>query len=171
MQLRTTGESAAFNLGALALLGSIGSILAAFGFQHIGGYVPCELCYMQRIPYYVGIPLLFVTLVALSAGHARLSAGLFFVAALVFLAGAGIGVYQAGAEWGFWPGPATCSGEQSITSQAGSLLDALKTTQVVRCDVAQLRILGLSFAGWNVVVSMALFAMAVNAAFRAAPAR
>ncbi len=171
MQVRSSGEAAASNLGALALLVSIGSILTAFGFQYIGGYTPCELCYLQRIPYYVVIPTLFVTLVLLTAGYPRAAAALFFVAALVFLSNAGIGVYQAGAEWKFWPGPATCSGDQAITSRAGNLLNELKTTNVVRCDVAQLRILGLSFAGWNVVVSLALFALAINAAFRSVPAK
>ncbi|MBL8566996.1 MAG: disulfide bond formation protein B [Hyphomicrobiaceae bacterium] len=166
MQARSSGEAAAFNFGALALLGAIASILAAFGFQYIGGYIPCELCYLQRIPYYIAIPGVFATLVVLSAGYPRAAAALFFVVALVFLSNAGIGVYQAGAEWKFWPGPATCSGEQAISTKAGSLLNDLKTTNVVRCDVAQLRIFGLSFAGWNVVVSLVLFALALKAAFR-----
>lgn len=169
MHAETRSQMSAFNLGAATMVAAIGVLLAAFGFQYIGGFVPCELCYLQRIPYYVSIPLLFVTLTTLTAGYPRLAALLFFAASLVFLANAGLGVYQAGAEWKFWPGPTSCSGEQPIAKQAGSMLDALKTTAVVRCDVAQIRILGLSFAGWNVIVSMVLFALAIQAAFRAAP--
>ncbi len=162
-------QMSAFNIGAAAMLGAIALVLAALGFEHIGGYVPCELCLLQRVPYYAVIPLLFVTLPLLTAGHARAAASLFLLASMLFLATAGIGAYQAGAEWQFWPGPTSCSGEQPIAQQAGGLLDALKTTTVVRCDVAQLRILGLSFAGWNVVAGLILFAMATQAAFRAAP--
>ncbi len=169
MKSRTRTEMAAFNLGAGTMLAAIAVLLAAFGFQHIGGYVPCELCYLQRIPYYIAIPVLFVALTLITAQYPRVSALLFFLAALAFLANAGIGVYQAGVEWKYWPGPASCSGEQAIAQQAGGLLDALKKTSVVRCDVPQFRMFGLSFAGWNVLVSFGLFVMALQAAFRAAP--
>lgn len=169
MKSRTRAEMSAFNLGAGTMLAAVAVLLAAFGFQHIGGYIPCELCYLQRIPYYVAIPVLFVALTLITARYPRVSALLFFLAALAFLANAGIGVYQAGAEWKYWPGPTSCSGEQPIAQQAGNLLDALKTTTVVRCDVAQFRMLGLSFAGWNVVVSFLLFLTALQAAFRVAP--
>ena len=40
---------------ALAMAATVGG---ALGFQHIGGYIPCKLCYEQRIPYYVGAPLM-----------------------------------------------------------------------------------------------------------------
>lgn len=165
----TIARTRAFNLGAFTMVTALAVLITAFGFQYIGGYQPCELCYLQRIPYYVAIPVLFGALVAVSAEQPRTAALLFFLAALVFLTNAGLGAYQAGAEWAFWPGPTTCSGEQPISQQAGNLLDALKTTNVVRCDVAQLRILGLSFAGWNVLVSLALFTLALKTAFRAAP--
>lgn len=169
LHARPATGAAAFNLGATALLIALGAIVSAFGFQYIGGFKPCELCYLQRIPYYIAIPMVFAALVMVSAQYPRFAALTFFAASLVFLANAGLGVYQSGAEWHFWPGPSTCSGEQAITGNAGNLLDALKTTSVVRCDVAQIRILGLSFAGWNVVVSLFLFALAIKAAFRAAP--
>ena len=49
----------------LAMAATVGT---ALGFQHIGGYIPCKLCYEQRMPYYVGVPLMAVALLS-SALH------------------------------------------------------------------------------------------------------
>jgi disulfide bond formation protein DsbB len=40
---------------ALAMAAVVGT---ALGFQHLGGYIPCKLCLEQRLPYYVGVPLM-----------------------------------------------------------------------------------------------------------------
>jgi len=140
------------------------TILAALGFEHIGGYLPCPLCLEERYAYYAGVPVLFLALVLLSAGLHRSAALLFLLASLAFLANAGLGTYHAGVEWGLWSGPDACSGAQEITTSAGGLLDALSTTSVIRCDEAAWRFAGISLAGWNVVVSLLVFAMSLRAA-------
>jgi disulfide bond formation protein DsbB len=89
---------------------------------------------------------------------------LFSLVALAFLANAGLGVYHAGAEWRFWPGPDSCAGAQEITTSAGGLLDVLPNTNVIRCDEAAWRFAGISLAGWNVVVSIAVAALSLRAA-------
>ena len=89
---------------------------------------------------------------------------------LIFLVGAALGSYHAGVEWGFWPGPADCGG--AAPPAAGSMADFLKqleTTRVVSCTEAAFRVLGLSMAGWNVVVSLALAGFAAAAARRPRP--
>ena len=95
---------------------------------------------------------------------ARLALGL---AALGLLYGAGIGVYHAGAEWGFWPGPSDCGGGTGANpGQVGDFLNQLQSTKVVDCSVAAMRVLGLSLAGWNAVVAFALASLAGTAAAR-----
>ena len=74
-------------------------------------------------------------------------------------------VYHAGAEWKFWPGPDTCAAGAMTSDATKSILERLKNTQVVRCDEAAGRFLGLSFAGWNVFLSLALCIGALQAAF------
>ncbi len=156
-----------YRFGATALFLAAISILTALGFQYIGGYQPCMLCLEQRYAFYAGIPALFVAL-ALTAGEKRgFAAALFFLVALAFLANAGLGVYHAGAEWKFWPGPMTCGGGQSLTTSAGGLLKDIEGIKVVKCDEAALRVLGLSFAGWNVVASLLIMALTLRAAFAA----
>jgi len=46
------GRGSDYQLGALALFIAAFTILTALGFQYIGGYVPCMLCYMERYAYY-----------------------------------------------------------------------------------------------------------------------
>ncbi|MEE8530724.1 MAG: disulfide bond formation protein B, partial [Hyphomicrobium sp.] len=83
---------AAYKAGALALIISGGAILTALAYEYIGGYAPCPLCLEQRYAYYVGVPLLFIALVFVSADH-RYPAGLIFLfVSLAFLANAGLGV-------------------------------------------------------------------------------
>jgi disulfide bond formation protein DsbB len=46
----------------------------------------------------------------------------------------------------------------------GDFLNQLQTTRVVSCTEAAWRFLGLSLAGWNVLISLALAAFAAMAA-------
>lgn len=158
------GRGADYRFGAAALFLAIVAILTALGFQYIGGYVPCMLCLLERYAYYAGIPVLFIALILASGGYRTAAAVLFFVVGLAFLANAGLGVYHAGAEWKFWPGPATCGGGESLTTSAGSLLKDIQGIKVMKCDEASFRFLGISFAGWNVVASALIMALAFKAA-------
>lgn len=161
-------KSPAYFLGSLVLFGATAIILTALAFEHIGGYAPCPLCLQQRYAYYAGIPLAFFALVAISADLRRLAAVLFLVVAVAFLINTGLGVYQSGAEWGWWPGPDSCSGGSGVVTNAKDLLSSLETTSVIRCDEASWRFAQLSFAGWNAVLSLILFTLALKAAFASA---
>jgi len=160
-------KTQAYELGGLMLFVAAAVILAALAFQYIGGYQPCPLCYQQRYAYYLGIPLLFGGLVALSSEQSRAAAIVFFLVSLAFLINSGLGVYQAGAEYGFWPGPAACSGAQAISTSADGLLGAIENTKVIRCDKPEWWFLGLTFAGWNALVSFVIFIGSLKAAFAA----
>jgi disulfide bond formation protein DsbB len=153
----------AYRLGGMALFLASAVILVALGFEHLGGYVPCPLCLQQRYAYFAGIPLLYLAM-ALAAEMPRTAALLFLAVALAFLVNAGLGTYQAGAEWKLWAGPATCSGAQPLPATAADLLKGLAESRVIRCDEASWRFAGLSFAGWNVVVSLLIFGAALKAA-------
>jgi disulfide bond formation protein DsbB len=158
-------QTDAFRWGALVLSAAAAVILAALGFEHIGGYVPCPLCLQQRYAYYGGIPLTGAALVLLATSRARLAALLLLAVGLMFAVNAGIGVYHAGAEWGYWPGPQSCATAQPLPSKAADLLKDLADSRIIRCDEASWRFLGLSFAGWNVVLSALLGVGAMRAAY------
>jgi len=140
---------------------SSATILTAWGFQLIGGYLPCPLCLEQRVPYYVGVPVALLAIWLAAVGRVRASRILLFAFAVVMAYGLYLGVYQAGAEWGFWQGPTDCATADTSVRSAGSLLQTLSKTKLVSCTEPALRIFGLSFAGWNAVVSLILVLVAL----------
>lgn len=157
----------AAGLLALGMSVTVGTALA---FQHLGGYIPCKLCLEQRFPFYLAIP---IALLALAAWALKLPAPvarvLLLAVAIVMSWSVYLGVYHAGVEWSLWAGPADCGVVAAPTISGGAgVLDALDTVVPPSCDDAAGRFLGLSFAGWNVVASTALAAIAYVAAFRRA---
>jgi disulfide bond formation protein DsbB len=150
----------------VAVIGAA-AILGAYFFQYVMKLAPCPLCLDQRIPYYVGIPLALVLAFAASRRAPVTLVRLGFAAlAVIFLVGAGIGIYHAGIEWKFWPGPAECSGPLQSIGSGGDLLSQMQATSVVRCDEAAWRLIGISLAGYNVLISVALVLIAGLAARR-----
>ncbi len=149
---------------ALVLAGvSFAALAAAWAFQ-FAGYAPCSLCLEERIPYYAAVPGgLLAAYLARSAP--RLAAFIVAAIALAFLYNAGLSIYHAGAEWRFWAGPETCTSNGDIL-QPKSLSEALRHNDAPRCDVAALRIFGVSLAGYNVLISGALAALGGLAAWR-----
>jgi disulfide bond formation protein DsbB len=149
---------------ALVLAAAVATIGGAYVFEYALGYVPCPLCLMQRKPYYVAMA---IALAAALVPSRTLARGGLAALALVLVVSAGLGVYHAGVEWGLWLGPSDCAG--SPAPAAGSVTDfmqSLQKTRVVSCTEAAWRFLGLSLAGWNVVISLALAAFAALAAAR-----
>ncbi len=145
----------------LILLLALATIAGALVFEHVLGLRPCPLCLQQRYPYYAAMPIALAT--ALVARPAGVRAGLTLLA-LVFLVSAGLGAYHAGVEWGWWPGPSDCAGASPTSSgTVGDFLNQLQTTRVVSCSEAAWRLLGLSLAGWNVLISLGLAGVAATA--------
>ncbi len=124
------------------------------------GYSPCELCLRERIPYYVGVPLALLTSITTKTGLRRLAISGFGLLILVFVVSTAMGLYHAGVEWQFWPGPTECSGAVAAPAKVGDFLEQLKHVSVVRCDAVAMRILGLSLTVWNALISLGLVALA-----------
>jgi len=145
---------------AVAVVG-LATIAGFFFFEHVLGYPPCPLCLEQRTPYYISVPLAAMILLGISVSSSRKVLMLAFVAITVaMLWNAGLGVYHSGVEWHWWPGPQDCSGPLTDLGAGGGLLKQLQNIHIVRCDQAAWRFLGLSLAGYNVLVSLALAAVA-----------
>jgi disulfide bond formation protein DsbB len=138
------------------------TIAGAWIFQAYG-IEPCELCLKQRLAYYAGVPLAGL-LAAMQArrGGAIVTAGLVALA-LIFIANTILGIYHSGVEAAWWAGPEACTGVVTGSPNVADLLKEMQTAKVVRCDEVQLRILGLSLANWNVLVSGGLAALAGRA--------
>jgi disulfide bond formation protein DsbB len=136
----------------LVLVAAALTLAGAWTFQAFG-FQPCELCLKQRYPYYAALPLaagaIFLARNAPPLA-ARLVLGLL---AAIFLVSAAAGLYHAGVEWKWWPGPTDCTGDFVKPASMEEFRKQLQNVRIIRCDDVQLRILGLSLAGWNVIVS------------------
>ncbi len=154
-------------LVALATAGHIGLLGGAFLFQ-LAGYAPCAMCLWQRWPHAAAIAL---GIAALAGAAPRASAALAGLAALVT---SGIGFFHAGVERKWWPGPASCTGGGDLGGLTGAdLLSTGVADTIVMCDDIVWQ-LGLTMAGWNGVLSLALAAIwfvAAKAGPRGAVAR
>jgi disulfide bond formation protein DsbB len=157
-----------------ALIASALMLAAAHAFQTFGHLTPCMLCLRQREVYWAAMALAAAG-VGLSFTPWRGVAVRIVCAllALAFLWGAGLALYHAGAEWKWWPGPASCSAA-AVHVSAADLAAVLKGGRMSApaCDKAPWVFLGLSMAGWNALISLALaLASALAAARRGEAAR
>jgi disulfide bond formation protein DsbB len=147
----------------MILIVALATLAAVWVLQGLG-YTPCELCLTERIAFYVGAPLAALTaFLARRSMHGLARTG-FVLLALVFLANTGLAAYHAGVEYHWWPGPTACTGALSEPVDVNDLMKELNSVRVVNCDEVQLRVAGLSLAGWDAVVSLALAAFAALAA-------
>jgi disulfide bond formation protein DsbB len=140
---------------------SVAILAVVWIFQSLG-YAPCELCLTQRYAFYAAVPLALLTALISRSARGLARAG-FALLALVFLANAVLAAYHVGVEYHWWQGPTACTGGPG-SLDVNDLVKALDSVKVVRCDEVQLRIAGLSLAGWNVVASAVL---AIYAGFAA----
>jgi len=145
------------------------TLAGAWFFQLVLDIRPCPLCLEQRYAYYLAVPLGAITALAAArrAPLALLYAGL-AILALAALGNAVLGGYHAGVEWGLWQGPTECTGPIGNLGSAGTLLERLDSVKVIRCDEVQWRFLGLSLAGYNVLISLLTAAIAASGIVRLA---
>jgi disulfide bond formation protein DsbB len=143
-------------LAGAAILGS------ALAFQHLGGLAPCELCYWQRYPFWVAIPAGALAF-ALPAWRPYLLA----LAGVALAIGAGVAVFHVGVEQHWWQGTAACGSPRPPAGSIEELRARLLAAPVVRCDEPQWTLLGVTMAGYNVLLSGGLAALALAGAARA----
>ena len=147
-----------------AFLIALATIVAAWTFEIVGGYQPCPLCLQQRWAYYFSLPvlgLIWLRMITVRADIDVVRWGLIAVT-IAMAINAGMGFYHSGVEWGWFAGPDACSTGAGLS---GGLPD-LSKARVISCSDAQWRLLGLSFAGWNMVVSALIAAIAALGAKR-----
>lgn len=141
-------------------------LAAAHVFEALG-YAPCHLCLLQREVYWGALTVAAAGLTLVRLARLPMAVVSLLLGA-VFVVGVGLAAFHAGVEWKFWPGPTTCTGVMGgiSASDLGGLLDGTTKVRAPACDQAAWRMLGLSMAGWNALVSAALAAISFVAAGR-----
>ncbi len=147
----------------LVLTASAAVLGTALLSQHLGGLEPCVLCTYQRIPYAATISLAIAGFVM--AGNPRAVGGLHGLAAAAFLTGAGIAAFHVGVEQHWWAGTEACAGAAAGSARSVEELRAqIMAAPAARCDEVAWSLFGVSMAGYNFLVSLALAGFAALAA-------
>lgn len=139
----------------------------ALAFAYIGEYgfglKPCILCLYERIPYAVaGVVALLAVVLPMAV---RVRAALIVLCAAVLLAGAGLAFYHVGVEEHWWTAVTGCAAELPTQFSIEDLQAQLQRSTLKPCDQVDWRLFGISLAGYNVLLSLALaVACAVGAA-------
>lgn len=140
----------------LATAGSAAMLLGAFGFQYIGDMAPCKMCIWQRWPHGIAI---VAGLLALALKQKVFAV----IGALAALTTSLIGLYHAGVEKGIFEGPDSCTSGPVGNLSADELFNQIMSAPLVRCDEIPWDMFGISMAGWNGLISFALFGLWVLA--------
>ena len=144
------------HLAAAVAAISAAALAAAYISQYGFGLKPCILCLYQRVPYFINIGLGLLALLA-TFRYPRLVTVLLWAAALVFFANAALAGFHVGVEQGWWKGLPSCGG--AILPENASLEElrkALTQQEIVRCDKPAWVMFGISMAGYNFLMALAL---------------
>ena len=133
------------------ILFSFVSLTIAYYIQYILGHKPCNLCLIERIPYFSAV--IFIPLIFMISKFEKIIVG---IVMLVFIFGVVISFYHVGIEQGFFSESLICnlsnSGDNLSKEQ---LLQQLKSTPI-SCKDVTFRFLGLSLASINTIFSLIL---------------
>jgi len=135
----------------LILLFSIFALLAAYFIQYVLKHQPCNLCLIERIPYFVSIIVISFFLFTKKLGKPVL-----LILSLVFFSASLIAFYHFGIEQGFIKESLVCDlNNQSNDLSKEALLNQLKEMPV-SCKDVTFKFLGLSLATFNIIISLIL---------------
>ena len=126
-------------------------LVSAFIIEHQLGHEPCKLCLYERIPYFLSM-LLIIKMFFIKK-YERVTLLILF---LLFMSSTVLAFYHFGIEQGFFSESLACAaGDLSKTLSKEELLQQLEQNSI-GCKDVNFRILGLSLATINFILSLAL---------------
>jgi len=133
------------------LIFSIFSLSAAYFIQYLLGYKPCNLCLIERIPYFAAVILVsFIFIIN------RFEKIISIIVLLFFLFGAVVSFYHFGIEQGFFSESLVCNLGKADNLSKEELLKQLESSSIVSCKDVTFAFLGISLATINTIISMLL---------------
>jgi disulfide bond formation protein DsbB len=135
----------------LILLFSVFALIAAYFIQYVLKHQPCNLCLIERIPYFLAI--IVISIFLFTRKFEKLS---LVILSLLFFSATLIALYHFGIEQGFIRESLVCNLDiesNNLTKEA--LLNQLKTLPV-SCKNVTFKIFGLSLATFNIFISLIL---------------
>ena len=135
----------------LILLISIIALISAFFIEYILGHQPCNLCILERIPY-------FLAIIVILLNYKFIEFEKFFILFLtiIFLFGTTLSLYHLGIEQGLIQESLVCdlkSGSNLLSKE--EILKQLQEKSI-NCKDVTFKIFGLSLTSYNVLVSLVI---------------
>jgi disulfide bond formation protein DsbB len=151
----------------MALVASLAMLGAAHAFERFDNLAPCALCLHQREAYWAAAGISAMALLASRFAADNLTKRAFaFLLFCAFGAGALVAGFHMGVEFKWWPGLAECAGGGKLTASTDLLSTLSKTMEVPSCDKVAWSMLGLSMAGWNMMISLGMAGLSALSAFQ-----
>ena len=135
----------------LILLFGVFALIAAYFIQYVLKHQPCNLCLIERIPYFLSIIVISICLITRKFEKVSL-----LVLSLIFFSATLISFYHFGIEQGFIRESLVCDlNIESNNLSKEALLNQLKTLSV-SCKDVTFKIFGLSLATFNIFFTLIL---------------
>jgi len=128
---------------------SIIALVSAFFIEYILGHQPCNLCVLERIPYFLAI-----VIVLFNLKFIQFEKIFILLLTIIFLASTILSLYHLGIEQGFIEESLVCdlkSGSNLLSKE-----EILKQFQEksVSCKDVTFKIFGLSLTSYNILLSL-----------------
>ena len=130
---------------------SIFILSIAYFIEYILEYKPCNLCLIERLPYFLAIIIIFLGL-----SLNRFEKFIFISLGLIFASASILSLYHVGIEQGFFKESLVCFSNNEINSLNKEDLIKELQKKVVSCKDVQFTLLGLSLATINTIISFIL---------------
>ena len=130
---------------------SIFALIAAYFVEYILGYKPCNLCLIERLPYFFATIIIFISLII-----NRFEKFAFIFLGLIFASATILSFYHFGIEQGFFKESLVCISNDEINSLIKEDLIKELQKKVVSCKDVQFALFGISLATINTIISFML---------------
>ena len=133
------------------------SIISAYFIEYVLGFQPCNLCLIERVPYFLSI--ILITINSISNKNEK-----FFIMLLIliFIFSLSISFYHFGIEQDFFEESAVCSVKDGLNIiSKDELLRQLNQINV-SCKDVTFKVFGMSLTTFNIILSLIILIILTN---------
>ena len=132
------------------------SIIFALYIEYILYYEPCKLCIYQRLPYIAAI---FISFIGFNYSS---NDKILIILIMIFVLSAIISGYHFGIENNLFDELSACVNDSLDISNKSKLLESLNQSMPVNCKDATFKILGVSLAAINTILSVLIVIFSIR---------
>ena len=133
----------------LIFLISIFALVSAFFIEYILGYQPCNLCILERFPYFLAI-----IVILFNYKFSQFQKFSMLVLTIIFLIGTILSIYHLGIEQGFIQESLVCDLQNSSNLLSKEEILQQLQEKNVSCKDVTFKIFGLSLTTYNILISI-----------------